>query len=120
MAANSEKLINGKSTRKVIKQVFQGRTFLSLEFFKRNFVYVVACVVMMLMYISNKYVCQNAIREVMVLKEELDNAKTDNVNASANYNSMIRESQMKLLVDTLHLDLIAPDQPPFILNHNQP
>ena len=71
---------------------------------------------MMLMYISNKYVCQNYMRDVMNLKVELENAKTDCVNASAKYNSMIRESQMTAFVDTMHIDLSAPEQPPYQLS----
>lgn len=98
-----------------VKNVVQGRSFLSLEFFKRNAVYIVAATVMMLMYISNKYVCQNYMREVMNLKVDLENAKTDCVNASAKYNSMIRESQMMAFVDTMHIDLTAPEQPPYHL-----
>ena len=106
----------GSFTRKMVKNLLQGRTFLSLEFFKHNVVYVIAVVVMMLMYISNKYVCQNYMKEEIDLKEQLANAKTDLVNASARYNSMIRESQMKAIVDTVHLDLLPPEQPPYKLN----
>ena len=52
---------------------------------------------------------------VMKLTEELNNAKTDCVNASAQYNSMIRESQMTAYIDSMHIDLTSPDQPPFYL-----
>lgn len=98
-----------------VKGVVQGRSFLSWDFFRRNAVYIVAATVMMLMYISNKYVCQNYMKEVIDLKVELENAKTDCVNASAKYNSMIRESQMIAFVDTMRIDLTAPEQPPYQL-----
>lgn len=111
---------NGKRKRstaqKAVRSVVQGRSFLSLDFFKRNAVYIVAATVMMLMYISNKYVCQSYMKEVMDLKIELENAKTDCVNASAKYNSMIRESQMTAYVDTMHINLAAPEQPPYYLS----
>ena len=112
MAASKK---NGKTGKKVVKQVVQGRSFLSFDFFKHNWIYIVAGTAMMLMYISNKYVCQMNIKEVMDLKVELDNAKTDCVNASARYNSMIRESQMKSFVDPMHIDLASPEQPPYQL-----
>ena len=113
MAASKK---NGKTGKKMVKQVVQGRSFLSFDFFKHNWIYIVAGTAMMLMYISNKYVCQNYMRDVMNLKVELENAKTDCVNASAKYNSMIRESQMTAFVDTMHIDLSAPEQPPYQLS----
>lgn len=104
----------GKAQR-AVKEVIQGRSFLSWDFFKRNAVYVVAATVMMLMYISNKFVCQNYMQQVINLKLELENAKTDCVNASANYNSQIRESRMITFVDTFNIHLTAPEQPPYHL-----
>ena len=103
-------------SRDVVRGVVQGRSFLSFDFFKRNSIYIVAATVMMLMYISNKYVYQMSMKQTMDLEVALGNARTDFVNASAKYNSMIRESQMKALVDTLHIDLTSPDQPPYQLN----
>ena len=114
-ATTQRKRRNSKA-QKAVKGVIQGRSFLSWDFFKRNAVYIVAATIMMLMYISNKYVCQNYMRDVMNLKVELENAKTDCVNASAKYNSMIRESQMTAFVDTMHIDLSAPEQPPYKLS----
>ena len=104
------------NAQKAVKGVSQGRSFLSWDFFKRNAVYIIAATVMMLMYISNKFVCQNYMQQVQDLKIELENAKTDCVNASAAYNSQIRESQMTAFVDTMHIDLTAPEQPPYHLN----
>ena len=104
------------NAQKAVKGVIQGRSFLSWDFFKRNAVYIIAATVMMLMYISNKFVCQNYMQQVQDLKIELENAKTDCVNASAAYNSQIRESQMTAFVDTMHIDLTASEQPPYHLN----
>ena len=94
--------------------VWQGR-ILSLELFRRNFLFIIVAVGMMLMYIGNKFECQSKMLEVMNLKNQLENAKTDCINASARYNSMIRESQMKAYVDTMHIDLTNSEQPPYHL-----
>ena len=53
---------------------------------------------------------------MMDMTTQLDNAKTDCVNARAKYNSMIRESQMKAFIDTMHIDLSSPEKPPYILS----
>ena len=103
--------INGK---KAGKDIIQGR-FFSLDFFKRNAVYIIALVVMTLAYIANKFVCQSSMQEVLNLKVELANAQTDLVNASADYNSMILESEMTTLMRQKGIDLSAPLEPPYQL-----
>ena len=100
--------------KKVGKGIFQGR-FFSLDFFKRNAVYIIALVIMALAYIANKFVCQSSMEEVIKLKTELSNAQTDLVNASARYNSMIRESEMTKLMREKHINLTAPSEPPYEL-----
>lgn len=102
----------------IVQRTLQGRLFLTLDFFKRNWFYILAATLMMLMYISNKYECQSSLAEVGRLKVELNNAKTDCVDASSKYNSKILESNMQVLVDTMRLDITAPDQPPYQLTSN--
>lgn len=101
--------------KKAGKDIIQGR-FFSLDFFKRNAVYIVALVIMALMYIANKFVCQSSMQEVITLKTELANAQTDLVNASAKYNSMIRESEMTRLMREKNIGLRAPLEPPYELS----
>jgi hypothetical protein len=110
----SEKKNTTMAGRKAGKDIIQGR-FFSLDFFKRNAVYIIALVVMALAYIANKFVCQSSMQEVMTLKTELSNAQTDLVNASARYNSMILESEMTTLMHQRHIDLSAPMEPPYQL-----
>ena len=95
----SGKKKRSSKTSQTMNSIIVGRSFLSLDFFRRN-----------------KFECQSKMQEVMTLKTELDNAKTDCVNASAKYNSMIRESQMKAYVDTMHIDLSNPERPPYYLS----
>jgi hypothetical protein len=56
------------------------------------------------------------MEEVLKLKTELANAQTDLVNASARYNSMIRESEMTKLMREKNIGLSAPMDPPYQLN----
>ena len=111
----SEKRNYTATTRKKAgKDLIQGR-FFSLDFFKRNWYYVVFIVAMALAYIGNKFTSQRSIQELISLKVELANAQTDLVNASAKYNSMIRESQMVHLMNEKRLDLAPPLDPPYEL-----
>jgi len=99
----------------LFQRLLQGRTFLTLGFFKRYWVYVVAFTVMTLMYISNKYVYQSDKAKLGTLKVMLNNATTDFVAASSRYNSRILESQMKEYVDSMGLDLNLAKEPPYKL-----
>jgi len=103
-----------KSRKKAGKDFVQGRIF-SLEFFKRYWFYVVFVVAMALAYIANKFLFQSSMQEVITLKAELDDSRTDLVKASADYNSLIRESEMTKLMHQHHLGLSAPLEPPYEL-----
>ena len=111
---SEKKNYTSSASKKVGKDIFQGR-FFSLDFFKRNAVYIIALVIMALAYIANKFVCQSSMEEVIRLKTELANAQTDLVNASAKYNSMIRESEMVKRMRSRNLGLTAPLDPPYEL-----
>lgn len=112
---NKQKKKRASKAGEAMGGLLMGRSFLSLDFFRRNFLFIIFVIGLMLMYIGNKFECQSKMQEVMALKTELDNAKTDCVNASAKYNSMIRESQMKAYVDTMNIDLANPECPPYKL-----
>lgn len=103
------------SNRGLIRRWVQGRSFLTLDFFRRNGLYVLGVTALIMMNISKKYEYQDCLQEVIDLNAELNDVRTDCVNASAQYNSKIRESEMKQLIDTCHIDLVTPDQPPFKL-----
>ena len=112
---------NGAGSMKglaLLRELMRGRLFLSFDFFRRYGFYVVMVTIMALAYISLKYDTQNKMSELRRLKVELNNAKTDCVDASARYNSKIRESQMTQMLDTMHIDLAAPEQPPYKLYDN--
>ena len=112
---------NGASSMKrlvMLRELMRGRLFLSFDFFRRYWFYVVMVTIMALAYISLKYDTQNKMSELRRLKVELNNAKTDCVDASARYNSKIRESQMTQMLDTMHIDLSAPEQQHYKLYDN--
>ena len=103
----------------LVQRALQGRMFLTLEFFKRYWLYVVAATVMMLMYISNKYVYQSDMAKLGNLKTVLNNASTDYVDASSKYNSRILESQMKSYIDSMGIDLNISKEPPYKLSSTE-
>ena len=112
MSSNNN--ISASNRKRAGKDLLQGR-FFSLDFFKRNWYYIVFIVAMALAYIGNKFACQRSIQELLSLKTELSNAQSDLVVSSSRYNSMIRESEMVKLMNEKHLGLTAPMDPPYEL-----
>ncbi|MGM9803873.1 MAG: FtsL-like putative cell division protein [Muribaculaceae bacterium] len=106
----------GKKKRNALDRFFinlmKGR-IMPYHFFRRHWIAVIAIVSMILMSIAAKYDCQSKISEIVKLKKELDVEISYYVLASSKYNSMIRERSMKDLVDTMRIELISPDCPPF-------
>ncbi|MDO5589018.1 MAG: FtsL-like putative cell division protein [Bacteroidales bacterium] len=107
---------NSGTNNGLFKRWAQGRSFLTLDFFRRNGFYIIGITVLIMMNISKKYEYQDCLQEVINLNAELNDVRTDCVNASAKFNSKIRESEMKQLIDTCHIDLTTPDQPPYKLS----
>ena len=73
---NDKKNTAAATSKKASRDFLQGR-MLSLEFFKRNWVYAVFIVAMALAYIGNKFACQRSIQELLSLKTDLANAQSD-------------------------------------------
>lgn len=99
----------------IYKQVKQGRFIPTLQWFVKHWVAISLCLVIAFVYISAKYSCQLRKERIIELKKDLNNAKTDCVKYSADFKSQIREARMKALVDSMHLNLVQPEQPPFKL-----
>lgn len=95
-------------------RIFKGE-IVPYHFFRKHYMLVSVCIAMVLMSIANKYSCQGKITEIKHLEKELTVAQANRVDASARYNSLIRESSMKRLVDTMHIDLISPESPSYKL-----
>ena len=104
------KKTNDKSDN-IFKLIFQGR-IVSSDFFIKHWVTIVMVLAISFIYISTKYTCQLRKERIIVLKKDLNNAKTDCVKYSADFKSQIREGRMKSLVDSMKLNLTIADQPP--------
>ena len=89
---------------------------LSTDFFRRYWWIVLGSVVMLMIYITNRYTCQTQMETIRTLQKELEVAKTERVRAKSAYMSRIRESQMQHMVDSLNLGLTIQDKPPFRLD----
>lgn len=98
-----------------LNRLFMGK-LVSLQFFTRNWLYVLGIVVFFILYIASKYQVRSQMEQISKLRRELSSEKSDLVRASEKYNTQIREPQMRELLDTLDIDLIMPDKPAYRLD----
>ncbi len=73
-------------------------------------------VVMLMVYITNRYTCQTQMERIRTLERELEVAKTERVRAKSAYMSKIRESSIQEMVDSLGLGITVQEQPPYRLS----
>lgn len=88
---------------------------ISYEFFLKYWKYVVIIVFVFIIYISSRYEVRTRMDHIIKLKTELANARTEKVKASATYNSLIREQEMRQRLRKANINLQVPDQPPYKL-----
>lgn len=112
---SKEKRESGKKSRfSMVHRLIMGE-LVSYEFFFRYWVYVLVIVFIFIAYISSRYQVQSRMAEIIKLKTELANVRTEKVKASATYNSFIREPEMRQRLQKANINLQVPDQPPYVL-----
>ena len=89
---------------------------ISIDFFRRNWWVVLGVVVMLMVFITNRYTCQTQMERIRSLERELEVAKTERVRAKSAYMSKIRESSIQEMVDSLGLGITVQEQPPYRLS----
>lgn len=89
---------------------------ISIDFFRRNWWVVLGIVVMLMVYITNRYTCQTQMERIRTLEHDLEVAKTERVRAKSAYMSKIRESSIQEMVDSLGLGITVQEQPPYRLS----
>ena len=99
----------------LLLRALHGR-LLSTDFFAQNWLKLLLLIVMILIYITNKYQCQTRMEEIRSLTRELEVIETERVRVRSEYMSRTRESAMQELVDTMHLGLRVQDRPPYRLS----
>ncbi|MFG6380982.1 MAG: hypothetical protein K1V87_02620 [Muribaculum sp.] len=103
-----------KKNDNIIKKALNGRV-LSSDFFLRHWKAVLTVMVMLLVFITNRYQCLTRMEEIRKLEQTLEVVETERIRERSTYMSRIRESSMQELVDTMHLHLKIQDQPPYKL-----
>lgn len=92
---------------------------LSVEFFARHWLPILVVMIMILVYISNKYQWQTRMVVIKDLTEELQIVKNQCISERSDYMGKTRESSMQEMVDSLKLNLSKQQQPPFKISYTE-
>lgn len=122
---NSEAKKEGKKEKKkepkikgasleLMKDMRYGRT-LSLEFFRKNAWLLMLFVVVILSLMGLRYKTKTRMEEIKRLTVELQRAQSSKLQEKAAYMSLIREAEMKKLVEEKGLGLQFQENPPYEL-----
>lgn len=88
---------------------------LSLEFFRQNAWLLMLFIVSIIALMGLRYKTKTKMEEIKHLTVELQRAESSKLQEKAAYMSLIRETEMKKLVEEQGLDLRFQETPPFEL-----
>lgn len=96
----------------LLSRMVQGR-LVSGRFFARHWLKIFLVLVMILVYITNRYSSQRAMEEIRVLNNRLAVVQSESFRVRGEYMSRIRESALRRQIEESGLDLAVQNQPPY-------
>lgn len=102
-----------------VMDVRYGRS-LSVEFFRKNAWLLMIIVISMISLMGLRYKTKTKMEEIKRLTNELQLAESSKLQEKAAYMSLIREIEMRRLVEENHLGLQFQEQPPYLLTVDSP
>lgn len=111
---NKKKITNKRPSPAWVSDIRYGRS-LSVEFFRRNAWLLMVFVVAILSLMGLRYKTKTKMEEIKRLTAELQRAESSKLQEKAAYMSLIRETEMKRLVDEKGLGLEFQEFPPYEL-----
>ena len=106
---------NKGASLNLMKDMRYGRT-LSIEFFRKNAWLLMLFVVAILALMGLRYKTKTKMEEIKRLTVELQRAQSSKLQEKAAYMSLIREAEMKKLVEEKGLGLQFQEYPPYELS----
>jgi cell division protein FtsL len=106
--------MNPKDVKKKIMHVMGG-TVLTGSFFMKNLRFIVVFVLLVVLYISNRYTAIERMSRIERLQYELKDAKYESVTISARLIGVSREVKIKELVEKNGLDIDFTKEPVYKL-----
>ena len=78
---------------------------------------ILCVMIMLLVFITNRYNCQTRMETIQSLTRQLEVVKTERIRERSRYMSRTRETGMQQLVDSMHLNLHIQERPPYQIKY---
>lgn len=111
---NTEKVKKRTSLKNII-----GGDILATDFFRRQAGLLFLIMVLIIIYINNRYECQLQLIEIDNLKKELIDIKYDALTRSSELMERSRQSRIEEYIATKESDLQTSTNPPYLLNNGE-
>ena len=76
---------------------------------------IILIVILLVLFIGNRYTCLNKLREIDRLQRELQEIKNESIHISSQLTGRNRRSQIEQLVKSKGLEIESAQTPPYIL-----
>lgn len=100
---------------KLFVKYFLGGEILTHKFFQRQFWLLIELVICAILYIGNRYACQQQLIEIDRLKKELTNMKYNALTRSSELTERSRQSKIEEYVSREKSDLQTSTNPPYLI-----
>ena len=110
-----EKKQKKASTKGMSLKSILGGDILATDFFKRQFWLLVIIMIFTVIYISNRYSCQQEMILIDQLKKELTDIKYDALTRSSELMEKSRQSRIEEYISTQESELQTSTEPPFVI-----
>lgn len=108
-----------KNTRKAWAKDFRYGQLVSVSFFRQNAWSLILIVVSVLALMGLKYKTKTRMEQIKKLQVECQRSESMKLQEKAAYMTLIRESEMRRLVNEKGLGLKFQEQPPYELNYTE-
>ncbi len=102
--------VSFKEIKKNVMHVLSG-TILTENFFLKNTHFMLVIIIIIALYISNRYSCISKMAEIQKLERELKDAKYESLTISTELIGVSRESQVQSLVERNGIGIQVPTEP---------
>lgn len=107
---NTEKKKNHASLKSIL-----GGDILATDFFRRQAGLLFLIIVLIIIYINNRYECQMQLIEIDNLKKELTDIKYDALTRSSELMERSRQSRIEEYISSKESDLQTSTHPPYLI-----
>lgn len=105
-----------KHMRRISLWYFLGGSVLKEEFVVKHTRMILLVVCMIFFFIGNRYTCDQKLKEIDRLQQELRDIRFEALSISSELTGNSRQSQIELLIEEQGIDLEGAKTPPYVLH----